>query len=70
VEAAQRAVGINDSVGLSPIRVGLHDELFQGSQPVLTGIDAASTYCYLLAALDWNVRCGHGSLAGQHDCSK
>src|ERR1700682_4583810 len=51
-QAAQRAVGINDSVDLSPIRVGLHDELFQGSQPVLTGIDAASTYCYLLAAED------------------
>jgi hypothetical protein len=48
--AAQRAVVINDSVDLSPIRVGLHDELFQGSQPVLAGIDAASTYCYLLAA--------------------
>src|ERR1700692_3236677 len=51
-QAAQRAVGINDSVDLSPIRAGLHDELFQGSQPVLTGIDAASTYCYLLAAED------------------
>ena len=51
-QAAQRAVGINDSVDLSPIRVGLHDELFQGSQPVLTGIDAASTYCYLLAPED------------------
>src|SRR5260370_33887562 len=47
---AQRAAGINDSVDLSAIRVGLHDELFQGSQPVLTGIDAASTYCYLLVA--------------------
>ncbi|MFL9921799.1 hypothetical protein PQR75_42065 [Paraburkholderia fungorum] len=51
-QAAQRAVVINDSVDLSAIRVGLHDELFQGSQPVLTGIDAASTYCYLLAAED------------------
>src|SRR6202051_1090093 len=50
--AAQRAVVINDSVDLSPIRVGLHDELFQGSQPVLTGIDAASAYCYLLTAED------------------
>jgi hypothetical protein len=28
--------------------VGLHDEIFQGEQPVLAGIDAASTYCYLL----------------------
>ena len=39
--AAQRAIVINDSVELSAIRVGLHDELFQGSQPVLVGIDAA-----------------------------
>jgi len=29
---------------------GLHDEIFQGATPVLTGVDAASTYCYLLAA--------------------
>lgn len=32
------------------MRVGLHDELFQGSRPVLAAIDARSTYCYLLAA--------------------
>ena len=50
--AAQRAIAINDSVDLSAIRVGLHDEIFQGSQPVLAGIDAASTYCYLLSAED------------------
>ncbi|WP_218827392.1 hypothetical protein, partial [Caballeronia sordidicola] len=50
--AAQRAIAVNNSVELSPIRVGLHDELFQGSQPVLAGIDAASTYCYLLATVD------------------
>jgi hypothetical protein len=30
--------------------VGLHDEIFQGATPVLAGVDAASTYCYLLAA--------------------
>ncbi len=35
---------------LSGIRVGLHDEIFQGATPVLAGVDAASTYCYLLAA--------------------
>ena len=50
--AAQHAIVINDSVELSAIRVGLHDELFRGSQPVLVGIDAASTYCYLLVAED------------------
>jgi hypothetical protein len=29
--------------------VGLHDEIFQGGTPVLAGVDAGSTYCYLLA---------------------
>ena len=48
-QAAQRAITINTRIDLSTIRVGLHDELFQGSQPVLAGIDVASTYCYLLA---------------------
>ncbi|MGF6971652.1 hypothetical protein QFZ94_000079 [Paraburkholderia sp. JPY465] len=47
--AAKQAIAINAGIDLSPIRVGLHDELFQGSQPVLAGIDVASTYCYLLA---------------------
>src|SRR5260370_15756875 len=77
---AQRAAGINDSVDLSPIRVGLHDELFQGSQPVLTGIDAASTYCYLLAAEDhrdgdtWAIHLldlkAQGLEARLHDCRR
>jgi transposase-like protein len=49
-QAAQRAMAITAGVNLSAIRVGLHDELFQGSQPVLAGIDVASTYCYLLGA--------------------
>ena len=47
--AAQQASEINRKQDLSGIRVGLHDEIFQGSQPVLAGIDAQSTYCYLLA---------------------
>jgi len=50
--AALQAIAINDNMDLSAILVGLHDEIFQGSQPLLTGIDAASTYCYLLAAED------------------
>ena len=50
--AARQAGAINRSVDLSPIRVGLHDEIFQGSQPVLAGVDAKSTYCYLLAAAE------------------
>jgi hypothetical protein len=47
-QAAQRAAQINKAQDLSRVRVGLHDEIFQGNQPVLAGIDAASTYCYLL----------------------
>jgi hypothetical protein len=35
---------------LSCIRTGLHDELFHGGKPVLAGVCAQSTYCYLLAA--------------------
>ena len=48
--AARQAGVINDGEDLSGIRVGLHDEIFQGSTPVLAGVDAASTYCYLLVA--------------------
>jgi hypothetical protein len=47
--AAQRARAINDNIDLSTIRVGLYDEIFQGSQPLLVGVDVGSTYCYLLA---------------------
>ena len=55
---------------LSPIRVGLHDEIFQGSQPVLAGVDARSTYCYLLAAVEhrdadtWGIHLLDASLQG------
>ncbi|WP_199203104.1 hypothetical protein [Paraburkholderia madseniana] len=41
---------LNRAQDLSGIRVGLHDEIFQGARPVLAGVDAGSTYCYLLAA--------------------
>ena len=37
---------------LSGVLVGLHDQIFQGNQPVLAGIDAASTYCYLLQGVE------------------
>ena len=50
--AADKATAINRSQDLSAIRVGLHDEIFQAAQPVLAGVDAASTYCYLLAAAE------------------
>jgi len=50
--ATRQASAINQGQDLSCIRVGLHDELFQGVTPVLAGVDAASTFCYLLAAAD------------------
>lgn len=49
---AQKASAINLTQDLSTIKVGLHDEIFQGNQPVLVGVDAESTYCYLLAAAE------------------
>ena len=48
--AVPRAQQINATQDLSRARASTHDELFQGSQPVLTGIDLDSLYCYLLAA--------------------
>ncbi|MBV9749767.1 MAG: hypothetical protein JO157_13240 [Acetobacteraceae bacterium] len=50
--ATRQASAINRDQNLSGIRVGLHDELFQGATPVLAGVDAASTFCYILAAAD------------------
>ena len=49
---ASTAVEINQSQELSGIEVGLHDEIFQSNRPVLVGVDAASTYCYLLKAVE------------------
>jgi len=46
--AAERASAINAAQELSRIRVDLRDEIFQAGAPVLVGVDAASTYCYLL----------------------
>src|SRR3954454_8018513 len=48
--ATRQASVVNDEPDLSGIRVGLHDEIFQGATPVLAGVDARSTYCYLLVA--------------------
>lgn len=70
--AAQQAGFINCSQDLLSIRVGLHDEIFHGSQPVLAGVNARSTYCYLLGATrqgldpDYTVAdAGQGLRAGQ-----
>jgi hypothetical protein len=52
----------NDGQDLSLVRVGAHDEIYQTRQPVLVGLCAHSTYCYLLSqeehrdADTWGVR--------------
>ena len=48
-EEAERARAVNAAQDLSPSEVDLRDKIFQGSSPILVGIDAAFTYCYLLA---------------------
>jgi hypothetical protein len=49
VVTSNQATQINGSQDFSAIQVGLLDEIFQGNRPVLAGVDATSTYCYLLA---------------------
>jgi hypothetical protein len=39
----------NGQQDLSRVAIGAHDEIFQTGQPVLVGVDVASTYCYLLS---------------------
>ncbi len=46
-ETAEQADEINQSQDLAGITVGLQDEIYQANKPVLVGVDAASTYCYL-----------------------
>jgi hypothetical protein len=46
VPDAQR---INQQYDLSPIHTGLLDEIFQAAEPVLVGVDAQSTFCFLLS---------------------
>ncbi|MEL6555767.1 MAG: hypothetical protein AAFQ63_20240 [Cyanobacteria bacterium J06621_11] len=48
----EKATEVNQSQDLSEITVGLHDEIFHADKPVLVGVDAASTYCYLLASVE------------------
>ena len=50
--AATKANEINQSQDLSDIEVGLHDEIYQADKPVLVGVDATSTYCYLLKGVE------------------
>ena len=51
-EAVEQARKINQSEDLRGIEVGLLDEIFQGEQPVLTGVDTHSTYCFLLKEVE------------------
>jgi hypothetical protein len=39
---------LNNREDLSAIKAGVHDEIHQAGRPVLVGVDARSTYCYLL----------------------
>lgn len=48
-DAVARARGINEQQALDTIDCGLLDEIFQAQRPVLVGVDAASTYCFLLS---------------------
>ena len=50
--AVAKAREINQTQDLSSIGVALLDELFHSTQPVLTGVDADSTYCFLLEAVE------------------
>ena len=48
--AIERASAINKAQPLCAIRHALLDEIFHCNEPVLVGMDARSTYCFLLAA--------------------
>ena len=50
--AAEQAAEMNQSQDLAGIKVGLQDEIYQANRPVLVGVDAASTYCYLLQSVE------------------
>lgn len=69
--AVEKARLVNGEEDLSKIRVGAHDEIFQGD-PVLVGADPFSTYCYLLAqepsrdAVTWTVHLLDLSERGLH----
>jgi hypothetical protein len=53
---------ITQQYNLSRIKIGLDDEIHQGGDPVLVGVDARSTFCYLLSleqhrdAETWGIR--------------
>lgn len=60
--ALDKAAQVNGAQDFSMIKVGAHDEIFQGRMPVLVGSDVDSTYTYLLKneehrdSTTWGVR--------------
>jgi len=61
-DAIARARSHNDAQDLANIDIAALDEIYQNRRPVLVGVDAASTYCFLLSdeahrdADTWGVR--------------
>lgn len=49
-KTAKNAQVWNDSIRLDNIHIGANDEIFQGSSPILVGVDAKTTYIYLFTA--------------------
>jgi hypothetical protein len=73
--AVEPARQIQNTQDLRQVRVGAHDEIFQAGRPVLVGVDALSTYCYLLSqeerrdADTWAIRLLEAQDRGFHpDC--
>ena len=60
--AVPHAQRINQQYDLSTILIGVLDEIFQAHDPVLVGVDAQSTFCFLLSpeehrdADTWGIR--------------
>jgi hypothetical protein len=61
-DAVEQARAHNTTQRLEGVRFGIPDEIFQAGVPILVGIDAYSTYCYLLSQEEcrdgdtWGVR--------------
>jgi hypothetical protein len=62
MSAMIRAQEINEQMDLSAIKKGAHDEIFQGTTPILVGSCAETGFCYLLSqensrdGTTWGVR--------------
>lgn len=48
MQAAARARALQVEERLDRVRVGAHDEIFQGQAPILVGVDVESTFVYLM----------------------